>query len=900
MIRKRSITRLALALTLIGGIPSAYSKDRPDQFPKPKALTAKAASATSPRAASEASPEPRKVSPRLTSTSVSLTTSANPVRYGSSVTITAKLNPNTATGIVTFFNGKIPIGSSSISDGIATFSTELLSAGTASLTAHYEGNSTFLASNSPLFPETVADNPSVAFPYYSVINVGTNPAPVPSWVSVGDFNGDGKEDMVSILAGTNQVAVSLGNGDGTFQSPLIAAVGADPYALVIADFNQDGIPDLAVTSDDGIDILLGTGHGQFLPYVPYATPAVGTGTSSFGLAVADFNGDGIPDLVVTDGLALNSGGVGGLVSVFLGAANGTFPNRTDYSVGQLPQAVAVGDFNNDGNSDFAVADILDNTIYVYLGNASGVFTLASGSPVTTGNQPNDITTLYNTSGNLNLVVANATDNQVQIFNGQGNGTFTSAAYINVGDQPDSLVVADFNGDLVPDVAVVNSSDNTVTVLLNTSLDFNGSFLTPQGTYGLCPSCNYVQLAAGDFNNDGVTDIVVADQGQDAPPGGLNVLLGEGCSYSVYPTTVYQDDTSGSTSIVLAGDGSSCSWTASNSNSWFSLSASSGSGSSGSTVVTLQANTTGADRTGTFTLAGQTITVTQRGTAEVFTDVTPNDYFFDAVNLMSAKGVTNGCATGMFCPAEYVTRAQMAVFIVRSIFGGDNFTPPANQIFADVTPSTFGYNWIQELSALGITNGCANPVPPSTLPSFCPAENIPRSQMAIFIIRARFGASTNFTYPQTPYFTDVTPTTFGFEWIQRMKYDNITSGCTATEFCPGNTVTRGDMAVFIMAGEFNDLLPAGTPLITSVSPAVLTAGDTGVFTITGVNTNFVAGQTQLVFGTTSDITFNTINVNSPTSMTVSLTASGAAPQNPVSIYVQTEPQEAVLPNGLTIQ
>jgi hypothetical protein len=90
------------------------------------------------------------------------------------------------------------------------------------------------------------------------------------------------------------------------------------------------------------------------------------------------------------------------------------------------------------------------------------------------------------------------------------------------------------------------------------------------------------------------------------------------------------------------------------------------------------------------------------------------------------------------------------------------------------------------------------------------------------------------------------------------------------------------------------------LITSVSPAVLTAGDTGVFTITGVNTNFVAGQTQLVFGTTSDITVNTINVNSPTSMTVSLTASGAAPQNPVSIYVQTEPQEAVLPNGLTIQ
>jgi hypothetical protein len=173
-------------------------------------------------------------------------------------------------------------------------------------------------------------------------------------------------------------------------------------------------------------------------------------------------------------------------------------------------------------------------------------------------------------------------------------------------------------------------------------------------------------------------------------------------------------------------------------------------------------------------------------------------------------------------------------------------------------------------------------------------------MAVFIIRARFGASTNFTYPLTPYFTDVTSSTFGFEWIQRMKYDNITSGCTTTEYCPNNEVTRGDMSIFIMAGEFNDLLPSGTPLITGISPAVLSAGQTGVFTITGANTSFVAGQTQLVFGATSGITVNTINVNSPTSMTVSLTASGVASLNPVSIYVQTEPQEAVLPNGLAIQ
>jgi hypothetical protein len=884
MIRKTLTNSQFLACALLCTCSVAYARERPDQLEKLKGRRGSAAGQALP----PHSPLTPKARPELTSSNISLTSNGNPLSYGASVKLTATVSPSAATGIVTFYNGGIPIGSSALSSGVATFTTVLLSAGTDYVTARYEGNSTYLGSAAPPLLETIQDAVGVGFPSYNVVNVGSNPPPVPSWVSVGDFNGDGIQDLVSILAGTNQVAISLGEGNGTFQAPFLFSTGLAPYALVVGDFNQDGIPDLAVTSNDGIDILLGTGHGQFLSYTPYATPATGSGASSFGLAVGDFNSDGIPDLVVTDGLGTNSAGAAGLVSVFLGVGNGTFPNRSDYVVGQLPQAVTVADFNNDGHPDFAVADILDNSVYIYLGNSSGTFTLAPGSPVFAGNQPNDITSL-NIHGFEDLVVANATDNQVQILTGNGSGQFTPQPGINVGNEPDSLVVADFNGDLVPDVAVVNSSDNTLTVLLN----INGE-LTSSGTYGGCETCNYVQVAAGDFNNDGVTDLVVADQGQDTPPGGLNVLLGQGCSYTVYPTSLYQDDTSASQSIILTGNGSTCSWSATNSNSWITLNTSSGNGAGGQILATLAANSTGADRSGTLTVAGHTISVLQRSTKEAFSDVAPADYQFDAVNLLYAKGITAGCGTDLYCPNTNITRAQMAVFIVTAVYNGtSNFTYSPTPYFTDVPVGSFGFAYIQHMYELGITAGCGAQL-------FCPDSTVTRDQMAIFIIKARFGSTTAYTFPAAPYFADVPASYFAFNAIQRLRFDNITAGCTATDFCPTNPVTRGDMAIFVMIGEFNDLLPAGTPIISSITPAVLTHGQTGVFTVTGISTNFIPGQTQFVFGASSGITVNTINVNSATSMTVSLSAATDALLFPNSIYVQTGSQEAVLPNGLTIQ
>ena len=117
----------------------------------------------------------------------------------------------------------------------------------------------------------------------------------------------------------------------------------------------------------------------------------------------------------------------------------------------------------------------------------------------------------------------------------------------------------------------------------------------------------------------------------------------------------------------------------------------------------------------------------------FSDVAPGDYDYAAINAMAQRGITAGCGNNGFCPNDNVTRDEMAIFIVRAIYGSDNFTYTASPYFTDVTPSTFGFKWIQKLKDLGITGGC-------TATTYCPGTVVTRDQMAVFIIRARLGVS----------------------------------------------------------------------------------------------------------------------------------------------------------------
>src|SRR6266699_918738 len=197
----------------------------------------------------------------------------------------------------------------------------------------------------------------------------------PSGMAVGDFNGDGKLDLAVVNFGDWNIYVLLGNGDGTFQaarSVYFASGGGFPWYVVTADFNGDGKLDLAVSNygDNSFSVLLGNGDGTFQP--PRTLPI---GTHPALVAVGDFNGDGKPDLAVADyGCPLDcTSSPSNTVTVLLGNGNGTFLPGPSLTVGNGPAGVAVGDFNGDGKPDLVITNHHGNTVTVLLGNGDGTF-----------------------------------------------------------------------------------------------------------------------------------------------------------------------------------------------------------------------------------------------------------------------------------------------------------------------------------------------------------------------------------------------------------------------------------------------------------------------------------------------------------------------------------------------
>jgi hypothetical protein len=407
----------------------------------------------------------------------------------------------------------------------------------------------------------------------------------PRSVMAADFNGDGIIDLVVTnfdLQSSNTVSVLLGVGDGTFQQPPMSyTVGLSPIFIAIADFNRDGVPDLAVADyrSDRVSVLLGIGDGTF-----QEGPTLEVGYYPVAIAVADFNADGFVDLAVANSQASS-------VSVLLGNGDGSFQDATTVSLDGAPVSVRAGDFNADGVPDLIISLTIDSAtaIVELAGNGDGTFGFAlrispgagvlalgdlnadgrvdviAGEPQsltvllsngdgTFQRQPDVRMPLFNTAcivtadvnGDGLLDVAAVASqgggaDLISVFLGNGDGTFQQAPTVAASVSGGSPAVADFNHDGLPDIVVANSTENTVTTLIGNG---DGTFTTA-GSFpaGVAP----YHVVAGDFDRDGNLDVVVTSEQSGSS---VMVLLGNGDGTFQAPAMV---SVGGSVSGLVVGD-----------------------------------------------------------------------------------------------------------------------------------------------------------------------------------------------------------------------------------------------------------------------------------------------------------------------------------------------------------
>ncbi len=195
------------------------------------------------------------------------------------------------------------------------------------------------------------------------------------------------------------------------------------------------------------------------------------------------------------------------------------------------------------------------------------------------------------------------------------------------------------------------------------------------------------------------------------------------------------------------------------------------------------------------------TVTLAGPGQSFADVPTSYWAWRHIEAIYAFGITTGCGGGNYCPGATVTRDQMAVFLLRGIKGPGYVLPPVGDStgFADVPTSHWAAAWIKQFGVEGLTSGCGGG-------NYCPSNPVTRDQMAVFLLRAKYGA----LYLPPPVggstgFADVPASHWAAAWIKQLAIEGITTGCGGGNFCPGTPVSRDQMAVFLQR-TFNLPLP----------------------------------------------------------------------------------------------
>jgi hypothetical protein len=287
----------------------------------------------------------------------------------------------------------------------------------------------------------------------------------PTALALGDFNGDGRLDLTvahndcTSIPCKGDAAVLVGNGDGTFQPLVDYRVGDDPRSILVADVNGDGHVDI-VAADlfNVVAVLRGNGNGTF-----HKRKLSHSKTYQTTMAVGDFNGDGHLDLAVNDFCGLRSCGPNA-ISVLLGKGDGGFLKPIRSHVPDTADTLAAADFNHDGILDLVVSgcpggNCVAGSLTILLGTGAGFFTQGNYYParenfgaIAMGD--------FNSGGNLDLALA--ASSSLSVFLGDGSGAFQLTGSFGVGTKPYSVATGDFNGDGRLDF--VSNADGGISVL----------------------------------------------------------------------------------------------------------------------------------------------------------------------------------------------------------------------------------------------------------------------------------------------------------------------------------------------------------------------------------------------------------------------------------------------------
>ncbi len=337
----------------------------------------------------------------------------------------------------------------------------------------------------------------------------------PRGVALGAFdtNADNSLDLAVVNQANNTVSILLNNatGDGTFGGQTTYATGNGPVAIASGTFNtiNNSNLDLAVVNqtDGTVSVFLGNGDGTFTKQ----PTDIKVGNGPVAIVAGNFDTNSItnnfPDLAVVNQ-------TDGTVSILLGNGDGTFTKQsTDIKVGNGPVALAVGSFDsvNNGNADLAVVNQGDDSVSIALGNGDGTFSVETGA-IPVGHSPTGIAAgnfdTNNTTNNfLDLAVANGGDGTVSVLLGNGQGAFGSATpgAFDTGTTPAAILSADFNDDGVSDLVVANEGSDTVSVYLGLG---DGTFAPP---LNVATGNSPVGLADGDVTGSGVLDLAVTNE-----------------------------------------------------------------------------------------------------------------------------------------------------------------------------------------------------------------------------------------------------------------------------------------------------------------------------------------------------------------------------------------------------